>query len=72
MTGVQTCALPIYTSLALVANAEFDGNGNACTYAKVPTFSATSGRRQIGLRRPRVDGVLMQQYEFHTGRPAVP
>ena len=60
------------TSLALVASAKFDGNGNACTYAKVPAFSATSGSRQIGLRRPRVDGVLMQQTEFHNGRPAVP
>lgn len=59
------------TSLTVLAGAEFDGNGNACTYAKVPAFTSTSGSREVGLRMSRIDGVGMQQYVFHSGRPVV-
>ena len=59
------------TSLTVLAAAELDGNGNACTYAKVPTFSSTSGYREVGLRMTRVDGVGIAQFVSHNGRPVV-
>ena len=59
------------TSLTVSAAAQSDGNGKTCAYAKVPAFSGTAGYREVGLRMSRADGVLMQQYVFHTGRPVV-
>lgn len=58
------------TSLNLTAAVEFDGNGQACSYAKVPTFTATSGYREIGLRQTTDRGMTLQQYSYHTGRAA--
>ena len=55
------------TSLTVLAAAEFDGNGNACTYAKVPAFSSTSGSREVGLRMTHVDRVGMQKVIYHNG-----
>lgn len=59
------------TRLTVSAAAEFDGNGKNCIYAKVPAFSGTAGYREVGLRMSRADGVGMQQYVAHTGRPVV-
>jgi hypothetical protein len=59
------------TSLTVAGAAEADGNGRSCVYDKVPGFSTTSGYREVGLRQSRVDGVVMQQWVAHTGRPPV-
>ncbi|MFG6487003.1 hypothetical protein ACG04R_09990 [Roseateles sp. BYS78W] len=56
------------TSLTVQATAERDGNGQTCGYAKIPSFTATSGSREIGLRQPMVDGLVMQTVTQHLAR----
>lgn len=58
------------TSVNLIASAEADGSGKVCSYAKVPTFSATAGYREVGLRQTTDRGLTLQQYSFHNGRSA--
>ncbi|WP_133240042.1 hypothetical protein [Limnohabitans planktonicus] len=58
------------TSLNLTASAEYKGNGQACNYAKVPTFTSTSGYREVGIRQVTESGLMLSQYSFHTGRAA--
>ena len=58
------------TSLTVQAAAERDGNGQTCGYAKIPAFTATSGSREVGLRQPMVDGLVMQSVTQHLARSA--
>lgn len=58
------------TSLTVQAAAERDGNGQTCGYAKIPAFSATAGSRELSLRQPMVDGLVMQSVTQHLGRAA--
>jgi hypothetical protein len=58
------------TSLTVIATAERDGNGNTCGYAKIPAFGASSGSREIGLRQPMVDGLVIQGITQHLARNA--
>lgn len=58
------------TRVNLVANAEADGNGKVCSYAKVPTFTATEGYREVGLRQTTDRGLTLQQFSHHTARVA--
>jgi acyl-CoA thioesterase FadM len=57
-------------SLTVQAAAERDGNGQTCSYAKIPAFSATSGSREISLRQPMADGLVMQSVTQHLARSA--
>ena len=58
------------TSLTVQAAAERDGNGQTCGYAKIPAFTATNGSREVGLRQPMVDGLVMQSVTQHLARSA--
>jgi len=58
------------TSLTVSAAAERNGNGEACGYAKIPAFGASSGSREIGLRQPMVDGLVIQGITQHLTRSA--
>lgn len=55
-------------SLTVLAADERDGNNVSCEYAKVPTFNATRGYREVGIRQSRPDGTSMQQLVTHQGR----
>jgi hypothetical protein len=57
-------------SLTVQAAAERDGNGQTCGYAKIPAFAATSGSREISLRQPMADGLVMQSVTQHLARSA--
>ncbi|MFM7001618.1 MAG: carboxypeptidase-like regulatory domain-containing protein [Limnohabitans sp.] len=56
------------TSISLSAGSEYDGNGKVCSYAKVPTFTATAGYREVGLRQTTDRGLTLQQFSYHNGR----
>lgn len=58
------------TSLTVRAAAERDGNGQSCGYAKIPAFGASSGSRELGLRQPMADGLVMQSITQHLARQA--
>jgi len=58
------------TSLSFTAEAEKDGNGKACSYAKVPAFTSTKDYREVGLRQVTDRGLMLSQYSYHTGRAA--
>jgi hypothetical protein len=56
------------TTISLNAAAEADGNGMVCSYAKVPTFTATSGYREVGVRQNTERGLTLQQFSYHISR----
>jgi hypothetical protein len=58
------------SSLTLQAAVERNGNGAACSYAKVPAFTATSGYRELGMRQSTVEGLVLMQIHQHIGRRA--
>lgn len=58
------------TSLTLNAAAEANGLGQACTYDKLPAFTATTGSRSAGVRQSTDRGLRLQSYSYHTGRAA--
>lgn len=58
------------TSLTVTAAAERDGNGQTCGYAKIPAFGVSSAMREIGLRQPMVDGLVLQHSTQHLARQA--
>lgn len=58
------------TSLTVTAAAERNGNGQTCGFAKVPAFGVSSGSREVGLRQPMVDGLVLQSSSVHLARSA--
>lgn len=58
------------TRLTLKAVTQANGLGQACSYRKLPAFTATIGSRSVGVRQITVDGLRLQSYSFHTGRAA--
>jgi hypothetical protein len=58
------------TSLSLTAAAESNGLGQACTYDKLPAFTATTGSRSAGTRQTTERGLRLQSYSYHSGRTA--
>ncbi len=58
------------TSLTVKAAAERDGNGQTCGNAKIPAFTTATGSRELGLRQPTVEGLVMQGITQHLARGA--
>jgi len=58
------------TSLSLTAAAESNGLGQACTYDKLPAFTASTGSRSAGTRQTTERGMRLQSYSYHSGRTA--
>lgn len=57
-------------SVKLAAGLEANGNGQTCSYSKVPSFTATTGYREVGLRQSTDGGMTLQQFSFHKARSA--
>jgi hypothetical protein len=58
------------TSLTLSAAVEANGLGQACTYDKLPAFTALTGSRGAGVRQATERGLRLQSYSYHTSRTA--
>ena len=58
------------TSQTLKAAVESNGLGQACTYDKLPAFTATTGSRSVGVRQTTERGLRLQSYSYHNGRTA--
>ena len=70
MNMSQSVDKPGNTSLTLKAAAESNGLGQACTYDKLPAFTATTGSRSAGVRQTTERGLRLQSYSYHSGRTA--
>jgi hypothetical protein len=57
------------TTLALSAAVEKNGLGTACNSSSVPSFSATTGYREIGTRQLTDRSLTLQSYIQHIARP---
>ncbi len=56
------------TSVKLSLNTQYNGAGVTCSYAKVPSFTATMGYREVGVQQKTDLGLILQNLSYHEGR----
>ena len=56
------------TSVKLSLNTQYNGAGVACSYAKVPSFTATMEYREVSVQQKTDHGLILQNLSYHEGR----
>ena len=67
-TVMNAAATTSGTTLRLSGEGQKNGNGQLAAYNKAPTFSATTGMREVGVRQTKADGLRLRSSVFHNGR----